>query len=55
MNARKIWTAFIVHRLSTAEIARRTGEAECDVDRIIAQCMNGHYYDEPMPFEKEIA
>ncbi len=55
MNTRKIWTAFIVHRQSTAEISRRTGEPECDVDRIIARCMDCHYYGKPMPFERVVA
>ena len=52
MNARAIWTAFIVNRLSTAEIARQLKLAECDVDRIISQCLNCHYAGAPMPFER---
>ena len=52
MNARSIWIRYRQWKQSTAEIARRTGEKECDVDRILARCLDAHYTGRPMPFDK---
>ncbi len=51
MNARKIWSLWIVNRCSTAEIARKLKLPECDVDRVIAMCINAQHDGTAMPFE----
>ena len=51
MNQREIWTQWRVHRKSTREIARQLKLEECDVDRIIARCMNAQHDGTEMPFE----
>ena len=55
MNERAIWSLWHTSRLSTAEIARRTKEQECDVDRLILACRECHRTHKPMPFSKESA
>ncbi len=55
MSNREIWTQWIVHRKSTAEIARQFKLAECDVDRVIERCMSANYYGTEMPFGKGAA
>ena len=52
MNTRKIWTQWCIHRKTTAEIARQLKLDECDVDRVIARCMNAQHDGTAMPFEK---
>ena len=57
MNDRDIWRQWIVHRQSTAEIARQlklkgSKLKECDVDSIIADCINAQYDGSPMPWDR---
>ena len=51
MNAREIWTLWIVNRRNTAEIARKLKLKECDVDRVIARGINAQHDGTAMPFE----
>ncbi len=51
MNARRIWSLWIVNRRNTAEIARNLKLLECDVDRVIAICINAQHDGTAMPFE----
>ena len=52
MNEREIWFQWVVHRQSTRDISRKFDLEECDVERVIARCMNAHHDGEAMPFEK---
>lgn len=51
MNTRAIWTLWVVNRKNTAAIARELNLKECDVDRVIARCMNAQHDGSAMPFE----
>ena len=52
MNARKIW-ALWHDRKNTAQIAEKLKLKECEVDSIIARCMNEQYLKREKPFNKE--
>ena len=55
MNAREIWTLWVVNRRSTAEIARKLKMKECDVDSVITRCLNAQHDGSEMPFERGAA
>lgn len=50
--AEGVWQRFHGHRQSTAEIARRTGQPEQWVDRIVAACMQARFTRQPMPWRE---
>ncbi len=55
MNTRLIWTLWIVNRHNTAEIARKLKLPECDVDLVIAICINAQHDGTALPWEGERA
>jgi hypothetical protein len=51
MNMFRVWILWR-HGHNTAEIARRIVEEECDVDKVLARCLDAVYTGRPMPFSK---
>ncbi len=49
-NAPGIWQRSRGHDQSTAEIARRTGLPEPEVEEVIFRCLQARYDNAPMPW-----